>query len=542
MHDEAVPAVQICRLTTEGAEVSLPEGPSLCVDATGAPEAALRGAVRAAWESGRKVTVRPPDLVSGGTLSDALDGLERAADAALAWPGVGLVPPRVRGEVAGEVGAWAAACAGDPARVLERVRQAIWDESGGPGSAAEPALRRLDDLPRRLIFRTLRDAWLERSRDPFERVPKEVALGYAAARLGEAASWRRAFRQFTYESPRRMVLIPTWQCELRCTYCWIPKQDGRVMSLATVDRGIDLAFSTERDEIEIQFFGGEALLEPHKVRRAMERAVGLAAVRGKRVGFVLSSNGWSLNAEQLGWLSRFPVRLELSLDGDEDTQRRYRPAHTSRESEGDSYANSIAAHREAILASGIEQNVIMVVHPQNVDRLFHNFFHIAGLGFRRIQINNMLGVAWRPDQMKAWAQQLHAIGQELLRRQGGPDAVELVNLEHRPVAMRLNGEVTVDHDGTIYGGNSFLHETEHKDRFVIDHLDTCANIDRYWIDATENGFLLDWSYRPTITRNNQEVGKVLASLCGWLRKQGLGREPPRILAHPEVQEGRVRGA
>ena len=34
----------------------------------------------------------------------------------------------------------------------------------------------------------------------------------------------------------------------------------------------------------------------------------------------------------------------------------------------------------------------------------------------------------------------------------------LVNLEHRPLPMRLNGEVTVDHDGTIYAAVIELYE------------------------------------------------------------------------------------
>ncbi len=92
--------------------------------------------------------------------------------------------------------------------------------------------------------------------------------------------------------------------------------------------------------------------------------------------------------------------------------------------------------------------------------------------------------------------------------------------------MRLNGEVTVDWDGVIFGGNAFLHETEHKDLFRVAHLDDATHIDRYWMDATDNNFLLDWSYRPKVTRNNLEVGNVMASFCKWLRSQGLEGQPP----------------
>jgi hypothetical protein len=211
--------------------------------------------------------------------------------------------------------------------------------------------------------------------------------------------------------------------------------------------------------------------------------------------------------------------MELSLDGDEATQRRFRPPRVRGE---DSYANSIATHAKDILASGLEQWVIMVVHPTQVERMPESFFHIADLGFRRIQINNMLGRPWTPEQMSSFARGLHTIGKELMRRWAAGEQLEFINMNHQPLAMRLNGEVTVDWDGTIYGGNAFLHETEHKQLFVVGHLDDHTNIDRYWIDATDNNFLLDWSYRPKVTANNVEVGKVMASFIKWMRGQGYG--------------------
>ncbi len=231
----------------------------------------------------------------------------------------------------------------------------------------------------------------------------------------------------------------------------------------------------------------------------------------------MSSNGWSLDEDKVAWMKSRPIRLELSLDGDERTQNRYRP---SRWKDAKSYSHSIATHAQAILASGVEQYVIMVVHPTNVDAMPANFFHIADMGFRRIQINNMLGRVWTEAETASFARGLHEIGRGLIARWGRGEAIEFINMQNKPVPMRLNGEVTVDWDGTIYGGNAFLHETEHKDKFVLATLDDQTGVDRYWIDATDNHFLLDWSYRPTVTRNNVEVGKVMASFIQWMTRQG----------------------
>ncbi|MCB9682264.1 MAG: radical SAM protein [Alphaproteobacteria bacterium] len=418
---------------------------------------------------------------------------------------------------------------------LERAWRAVHDASDDPvlRRQGEVLIRRVDDAARRAVFDMLRQAWLQRPDGwPLGPVPKDRALAIAEGVLGEHERWMKAFRQYTYDTVRRMVVIPTWQCELRCAYCFIPKQDGREMSRDTVERSVEMLLSTDEPEVALQFFGGEALLAWDTVQHALGYATRRADEVGKRIGFVLSSNGWSLTPERLEVLARYPVRLELSLDGDQRTQDRFRPSRWRGQG---SYDHSIATHAQAILASGIEQYVIMVVHPTNVDAMPDNFFHIADMGFRHIQINNMLGRVWKPHELASFAKGLHTIGTELIRRWGRGEALEFINMRHRPLAMRLNGEVTIDHDGTVYGGNGFLHETEHKDKFVVGHLDELTSVDRYWVDATDNNFLLDWSYRPRITQNNIEVGKVMTSFIRWMGRQGYGPDGPRPASEREAR-------
>jgi MoaA/NifB/PqqE/SkfB family radical SAM enzyme len=390
----------------------------------------------------------------------------------------------------------------------------LWSEAGAP----EPLLRRLDDLPRRLVFELLTHARTgERGERPdgWSSAPDtQLALQAAEAVLGPKADWLPAFQRHASQTAPRLVVIPTWQCELRCNYCYIPKQDGRVMDTATTERAVDFLLSSDRSELILQFFGGEALLEYPRVQHAIAVAHERAQAAGKRIQFILSSNGWSLDPEKLAWLAQYPVKLELSLDGATETQNKFRH---SRERTGDSYTTGIAPRAADIIASGLDYDIIMVVHPLNAHLIFENFFHIADLGFRRLQINPALGPMWKPAQVKALSEGLFQIGAELKRRWADGDALVFINAENRPMPVRLNGEVTVDYDGTIYGGNGFLHETEHKDRFIVGHLDDAKSFDRYWFDVPSNEFLLKYSYPPDVTRNNLAVGRMMRSFCLWLR-------------------------
>jgi hypothetical protein len=212
------------------------------------------------------------------------------------------------------------------------------------------------------------------------------------------------------------------------------------------------------------------------------------------------------------------VKLELSLDGTPEVQNASRPSHLPLL---DSYLNGIAARARAIRESGLAHEVIMVVVPKSVVRLPESFFHVADLGFRHIQINFALGVTWRPEQQIAFAESLDAIGRELEARWARGEELSLTNLDAAPYPVRLNGEVTVDFDGTLYAGNGFLHENEHKQKLVMGHLDDRRSFDRYFLDAPGNDRLLELGYAPDVTRNNWRVGTIMASFVRHMR----GRVP-----------------
>ena len=152
------------------------------------------------------------------------------------------------------------------------------------------------------------------------------------------------------------------------------------------------------------------------------------------------------------------------------------------------------------------------------------------MGFRRIQINFALCFRWKEPQKQAFANGLMKIGKELRKRWAAGEQLDMVNLDGKPMKMRLNAEITVDWDGTVYGGNGFLHETEHKEKFRIGHLDDMQSFDSYRINMPTNDFLLDWSYPDPTTENNLAVGAIYTSWIRWMQQQPVNpmpQYPPR---------------
>ncbi len=439
------------------------------------------------------------------------------------------VPPSFGDELDGDTWVQAALAAeflsaeGRYSASLTNLRK-IWTDhlstlpAGPEVKRGERLIRFLDDAPRQLVFELMTEArQAQRDRLP-NALPEQEAIEIASEFLGESDTWLRAFSRYASLTEPRLVIIPTWQCELRCSYCYIPKQDGRRSTPRTIERALDLLLASQKPRLQAQFFGGEALLEWGLIQHAMVYGTAQAEKLGKRLSFILSSNGYTLDAEKLAWLKQYPVKLELSLDGDSDTQNRYR---STAERGADSYINGIAPRAKDIVASGIPYDVIMVVPPKVAHKMPENFFHIIDLGFERLQINFVLGLMWSEAQKKTFADGLFKIGKELRKRWANGEEVAMINLLSRPMPIRLNGEITADYDGTLYGGNAFLHETEHKEKFVIGHLDDLGSFDRYWLDSPPNDDLLVWSYPPDITENNLTMGHVMSSFIKWMRRDGV---------------------
>ncbi len=120
---------------------------------------------------------------------------------------------------------------------------------------------------------------------------------------------------------KAMCLNISHDCNLRCEYCFAAKGDfgkGRMlMSFETGKKAIDflIANSGSRHNLEVDFFGGEPLMNFDVVKKIVEYARSIEKQHNKNFRFTITTNGLLLTDDKIDFINKEMSNVVLSLDG-----------------------------------------------------------------------------------------------------------------------------------------------------------------------------------------------------------------------------------
>jgi len=138
---------------------------------------------------------------------------------------------------------------------------------------------------------------------------------------------------------KSLCLNVAHDCDLRCRYCFAGQgRFGSTRGLMTPEvarAAVDLllANSGGTPTCEIDFFGGEPLLNLGVVRETVDYARRRAAEADRRVGFTLTTNAVALGPDERTYLDEAMDNVVLSLDGRPEVHDRMRPTAAGRSSQ-----------------------------------------------------------------------------------------------------------------------------------------------------------------------------------------------------------------
>lgn len=130
---------------------------------------------------------------------------------------------------------------------------------------------------------------------------------------------------------KSLCLNVAHDCNLRCRYCFAGKGafggERGLMSSQVGKAAIDLLMeeSGPRRNCEVDFFGGEPLLNWDVVKELTAYGKETAARHGKKIQFTLTTNGILLDQEKLDFINKEELGLILSIDGRPEVHDRMRP-------------------------------------------------------------------------------------------------------------------------------------------------------------------------------------------------------------------------
>lgn len=120
-------------------------------------------------------------------------------------------------------------------------------------------------------------------------------------------------------------------CNLRCKYCFAGQggygQWRMLMPFDVARRGVDflIAHSGPREHCELDFFGGEPLLNWHVVQQTIDYVHTQEKKHHKKIKMSLTTNGLLLDEAKVKYLTENHISLILSLDGRKEMHDRMRP-------------------------------------------------------------------------------------------------------------------------------------------------------------------------------------------------------------------------
>lgn len=273
---------------------------------------------------------------------------------------------------------------------------------------------------------------------------------------------------------KALCLHMAHDCNLRCVYCFAgtgPFGGCRELMPLEVGRAaLDMLVQTSgpRRNLEVDFFGGEPLLNFDVVKELVNHGRQLERQTGKRFRFTLTTNATLLTQEVKDFLNAEQIAVVLSLDGRPEINDRARPF-----SDGQGSYNQIVPDMLDLVASRGHENYYVRGTYTRYNRDFAaDVQHMVELGFKHVSVEPVVGspeeeYTFRPEDIQVLAKEYERLADYYVQRHqsGHPFTFFHFNLslDHGPCAIkRVTGcgagydYLAVSPSGELYPCHQFM--------------------------------------------------------------------------------------
>lgn len=187
---------------------------------------------------------------------------------------------------------------------------------------------------------------------------------------------------------KALCLHVAHSCNLNCSYCFAAqgKYNGEraLMSLEVGKKALDFLVenSPGRKNLEVDFFGGEPLMNFEVVKAIVAYGRSLEPLHNKKFRFTLTTNGILIDDEVIAFANKEMDNVVLSLDGRKEVHDRLRKSFSG---EG-SYDIILPKFKKMVKSRGGKNYYIRGTFTHYNTDFTEDLFHMAELGFDELSM------------------------------------------------------------------------------------------------------------------------------------------------------------
>ncbi len=289
-------------------------------------------------------------------------------------------------------------------------------------------------------------------------------------------------------------------CNLACKYCFAGKgeYDGPkgLMSLETGKRALDFLIeqSGTRRNLEVDFFGGEPLLNWEVCKKLVEYGRQQEKIHNKNFRFTLTTNGLLINDDVIDFCNKEMGNVVLSLDGRKKTNdlMRVSPNGTG------SYDLIVDKFKRLANSRNQKDYYMRGTYTHNNLDFAKDIIHMADLGFKELSIEPVVSdpkesYALKNEDLPILKEQYQILADEMLKRYRKGNGFTfyhyMIDLDAGPcIVKRISGcgvgteYLAVTPNGELYPCHQFVGDEKFllgdiwngiKNKDVIEQFENC---------------------------------------------------------------------
>jgi uncharacterized protein len=275
-------------------------------------------------------------------------------------------------------------------------------------------------------------------------------------------------------------------CNLRCRYCFAHGGEymgkRELMSPEVGKKAIDFVIkeSGKRRNIEIDYFGGEPLMNFETVKEITEYAKAEGEKHGKNFRFTITTNGILLDDDKMAYINENMSNVVLSIDGRKEVHDKVRV-----KVDGSGSYDKVIGKFKKLADSRNQQNYYVrgTFTRDNLD-FSEDVMHLAHEGFEQISVEPVVAketedYALREEDLPRIFEEYETLAQKLVdyRREGNFINFfhYMIDLDESPCAYKMLSGCGSGHEyaavtpsGDIYPCHQFVSDPKFKMGTVFD--------------------------------------------------------------------------